>query len=372
MNRRALTVAALSAVLIVAALVAWWALFERVESEITLPPRGAARSNPLYALGLAIGGQGLTVRHHRGFDRLQPDQNDLVLIHAAGAGLNDRQVEDLLYWVEQGGHLVMALPNAGSESGDRLSAALGLDLLPHFSCLDWHWPGEDTAPSLCSERRFLANEDASLQFLWTWGNAEDGYVFGRAGYGAGEVFIAASLNFLVNAELDQPGNAALAWQVLAPSLEHARLGQVHLVHASPMPSLWYLLIRHGWPILVPLLLALLAFAAARSQRFGPLLPARLAPRRALLEHVQAAGEFAFRRGHGDTLHGAVLRRFEAEIERRVPGFAELPEAERVRALSERHQIAQGSIRAALHTPDQRRADSFFHAIKTLMQLRTRP
>lgn len=372
MNRRRLWIAAASALLIAAVVVGFLALFERVDREITLPPRGAARSNPLFALGLAISEQGYAVRHHRGFDGLRPEPNDLVLIHAARTGMNDRQVEELLYWVEQGGHLVMALPIAGSESGDPLIAALGLDLLSRSSCLEWPWPGEKTAPSLCSDRRFRPNDNSSLRFVWTWGNAKDGLVFGRADYGEGEIFIAANLDLFENAELQQPGRAAFAWQVLAPSLEHADGGRVHLVRVSPMPSLWYLLLRHGWPILLPLLLALLAFAAAQSQRLGPLLPARALPRRALLEHVQAAGEFAFRRGRSEALHGAVLRRFEAELKRREPALAELPESEIVRVLSERHQIAAASIRAALHPPERRRADSFFLAVKTLMQLRARP
>lgn len=371
MSRRTLLLGGLSALLIAATVAAWFALFERVEHEVTLPPRGAARSNPLYALGLALGGQGFTVHHHRSFDRLHPEPDDLVLIHLASTGLSDRQVEDLLYWVEQGGQLVMDLPVAGGEAGDRLITALGLDLLSQASCLDWPWPGEKTAPRLCSDRRFLPNNDSSLQFVWTWGNPQDGFLLGRAGYGEGEIFIAASLRFLGNAELEQPGQAALAWQVLAPALDHARHGRVHLVHASTMPPLWLLILRHGWPILLPLLLGLLAFAAARSQRFGPLLPAPLLPRRALLEHVQAAGEFAFRRGRGAALHGALLRRFEAQLQRRDPGLAELPEAERVRLLSERHQIAQASIRAALHPPDRRRPDTFFHAIKTLMAMAAR-
>lgn len=231
-------------------------------------------------------------------------------------------------------------------------------------------PGSGTAANpnglYCSDYRFSIGEDAGESFDWLWGNPQDGYVFGRHAWGDGQVLIAADFDFLHTDELKQPANAALTWQLLGPALGEGRL---LLVYATDVPAWYVLLVRQGWPVLVPLLLALLAWFWTLSQRFGPLLPLAAPHQRALRAHLQAAGEFAFARHRGAALHAAVLRAFRARLRRRDPIAAALAPEPLIQLLSERHGVPIARVRQALQAQELARPEQYLAAIRTLMQLR---
>jgi len=365
----------------VGAFIAWWLYtFERVPVQINLPPRGEARYNPLYALKMSLQARDIEVASGgaTGLDIAALAEGDLLVLSSDVRLLAEDEVDELLEWVADGGHLVFGLPPGEDERSHPLLEALGIEVVTHFSCLEFQLPAaaaakgrskpEAKTASHCFRSRFRHDEDTEDELLWRWGNARDGDLMARGAYGDGSWFVASELDFLENDTLDEPGIAALAWQVLAPALGH---GKVHLIHATSAPPLHVLLVREGWPILVPVLLALFAWLWARSQRFGALLPLAAPDRRALLEHIQATGEFAFRRGRGPALHAAVQRMFLARLRRRDPQLAALDGEALVQALSERCQYAVAAVRQALHPVDLARPDQFLATIKTLMHLRAK-
>lgn len=373
MSRRNLWLS-LIAVVLFAALVSWWFYtFKSVQREIELPPRGEARYNPLFALKLSLQAQGIKVAA-AGDVSLDVDalaRDDALLLYSDIRTLSEATSTALLDWVEDGGHLIFALPPSMEGRTAALLDSLGLHTHDHRQCLNWSAAGakkKDQAEHCFRSRFHAEDEDLGETFAWLWGNATDGYVFGRQMRGAGSVFIASDLDFLSNRELNEPGRAALAWQVLGPALE---AGKLHLIYAANVPPMYVLIVRHGWPILLPVLIALFAWLWARSQRFGPLLPLASAHRRALLEHVQAAGAFVFHRGRTIALYAAVQRLFMARLRSRDPALAALTGEALVQALSERSQLAAASIRQALNPTDLARPDHFVATIKTLMQLRAK-
>ncbi len=374
MNRRGLAIGVLFAIPL-AALVAWWlATFERVAIEIDLPMRGEARYNPLYALKKTLQAQAVDVAAG-GNVALDVDalgSADLLVLTSDIRLLGDDQAGALLSWVEEGGHLVFALPPTEEGRDADLLDMLGLWVNENPGCLAWDQPIEGklepARANICFATRFHGEAETLAEFNWLWGSEEAGYLMGRSLYGDGSVFVASELDFLDNRQLDEPGMAALAWQVLAPALGE---GKVHLVYAASIPPLYVTLVRDGWPVLLPLLLALLGWLWMRSQRFGPLQPLAAPHRRALLEHVQAAGEFAFHRGRSLALYAALQRMFHARLKRRDPALAALEGEALVQALCARSQIAASAIRQALNPVDLARPDQFLATTRTLMQLRAK-
>jgi len=390
--------------------------FKPVNQQIPLPAKGEAAYNPLYALKKALQAQGVRATSYASLNpaALALGKNDTLVLFTRPEALNDAQAQRILDWVERGGHLVMPGPASSGAPGP-LAAAFALrgakeaasnkkaaddddddvDVGDDGGGVDCSLVWEKTpntadasdkvespdkvdtasasdssggfdnagALSLCNAR-FVAN---STEFALSGGDDERGYRFARRSWGEGLVSV-TDLRFLDNRHLNSPTAAEMAFQVLAPRLGQ---GAFHLVYSADVPSLWRLLLTYGWPVLLPLMLALIAWLAWRSQRLGPITPQPPAHRRALLEHVQAAGEFAFRRGRGIALHASVLNLFKQRLSRRDPAIAALNGEALVQALSERLSLDAQRIRHALQPTVMQRPDAFMQSISTLLQMRNR-
>lgn len=364
-----LAITAISALLI-AVIAAWFFThYERVEQEMPAPLRGEASYNTFYALKKALAARGYDVqsRANLNLPAMALGQKDTLVLGADVRTLSHEQVASLLDWVEGGGALVFSLPPDGHDRSDDLLGELSIGVIPGYHCLKIGIVDTAESKEHCFGVAFaLAGSDADdFDLLVADGsNVKGSYVMGRSAYGDGTWFAAADLGFLHNRELGEDGNADLAWQVLGPMLHG---GRVHLVYASDVPPLHVLLVRYGWPVLVPALLALLAWLWLRSRRFGPLLPAIGTTRRALREHVDAAGEFQFRSRRASALYAPVRRAFDERLRRDDPATAALDGEALVVAVAARTGRSPGVVRRALLPTDINHPDAFLDAIKLLSE-----
>lgn len=350
---------------------AWWfATFERVEEDVDAPLRGEAAYNPLFALKRVLQLRGIEVESHAHLDleAMALARNDTLVLAADVRTLTPAQVGGLLAWMRTGGQMIFALPQGDEGRGGELLDALELSVVRKRLCLGWPVDSVEKNHTYCFAFRFQPKADLIDSFDVLAGD-DAGYVIGRRASGEGGWLVAGNLDFLRNRNLHEPGNAALAWQVLAPSLGG---GTVHLVYASDIPPLYVLLVQRGWPALLPALLAVLAALWARSQRFGPLLPLADARRRALREHLEATGDFTFRRGRGSALYAPLRRAFLARLGRDDPALVALDDDALAVTLAARLQRPLAEIRQALHPINLGRPEVFLATIKTLTELRIRP
>jgi hypothetical protein len=146
---------------------------------------------------------------------------------------------------------------------------------------------------------------------------------------------------------------------------------MQLVYSADVPSLLRLLLTHAWMVLLPLVLALAAWLSWRGQRLGPLQPLPEPRRRALLEHVQAAGEFAWGRNRGAALHAAVLRLFRQRLQRRAPELYALDGDAQEQALASALSLPRSRVRQALRPQGLHHPATFTQSIATLLSMRSR-
>ena len=341
------------------------ALFEPVDREVRMPPTGPALVNPLYGLERSLVRHGTPTQSHARLD-LAPmalRRGDGLVLYADPQGLPKPQAEALLAWVRNGGHLVLAMPADPESDLGTLLGALSVE------AFDGDWRCErllkgrknSTEPMLCGGQRFTWTDgDARL----AWGDDAHGFAFARFTLGMGSIDVFSDLGFLTNRQIERYGHWQLAYQALAPALD----GRVHLVYDADAPPFWRVLLDDAWAIVIGAVLALVAWLAMRSQRFGPLLPIKAVDRRALLEHVQAAGEHAWRRGAARDLHAALRDAFLARLRRRNPmGFA-LQGDVRIDYLAKKLAVDPARVRTALIPPPTFHAESFREAIASLIQL----
>lgn len=365
---------------------------ERVVEVVPLPPQGEAAYNPLYVLGQALRADGVRVQSQPRLDlpamALQP--RDTVVLLQDTAELPQPVATALLAWVAGGGHLLVRTPPVSGdylESNGALLDALGVDASERDSrCQPFHVLDDPQHVEFCGGRRFdlYLDDDADVRLERSWGDEEHGLVFARLRHGKGTVDILADLEFMKGevrrfvAQVDPkapPGGVDglhdkahrdLTRYLLAP---HYGQGTMWLVYASRPPSLWNRVFYQGWPVWLPLLLALLGWLWARAQRLGSELPSPVAERRSLLEHVRASGDHLLRFGKTPLLYDAVHRAFIARLRRRAPTAAALHGDAQVHAIATVLQWPHSRVQTALKAPAANDLAGLRERIRLLIQMR---
>ncbi|MEO8809692.1 MAG: DUF4350 domain-containing protein [Rhodanobacter sp.] len=371
MNRRPLWIGA--AVLGVGLLLVggFLATFERKDVTEATPAHGEARYNPFFALELTLNQLRVPTRSLTTLNpaRLPLRSGDTLLLGASPTRVDAVDAARIAAWVRGGGHLLLS-PGSVSVRHTPLFDALGL-LDPRsapFACSALH-PGEPTSGEgvrLCGTR-FRLTPAAAARVDASIGEAQDGYLFARTRFGAGTVSVLASFTPITRNDLKQASAQQFAWHLLAPNRDK---GTTYLVYALDGPSFLTFLAIKGWPALLALALLLAAWMAMRSARLGPLMPAPALHRRAMLEHVQAAGEFLYRRDAGRTLHSLASQTVLARLRRRDPVCVMLNGEALYARLAERSAIDVTQISHAFQSPAS--AQAFRASIITLARLRSRP
>lgn len=381
---------ALGVAVLLGLVVAWFLhTYERVEKQINLPPRGEASYNPLYALKKTLQAEGITVNSRQRLSLgVHPlDARDTLLILNDPRSMTPVDARHVLDWVAGGGHLLLRTPPGMSEEDSTIPVldALGILLTDESpDCEPLQVEGEGHHVEFCSGRRFFFDFD-KVKPVHAWGNLQAGYVYARLAHGRGKVDVLADFDFLTNSGpsrgnpfsadadpsvggLRDVPHRALTRQLLAPNYGQ---GTMHLVYAAEMPSLWRRVLQQGWPVWLPLMLALLAWLWLHAQRFGPWLPSPSRERRSLLEHVRASGEHLFRYNKRAPLYFAVRQSFLARLRRRDPVAAALSGEPQVSAIAERLGLPANSVRVALQVPASHDKLAFRDRISTLIQMRNR-
>ena len=366
-----------------------WQNLERVSRQVDLPLRGEASYNPLYGLKRALEQAGLQVsaRADLSLSTLNLGRRDTLVLDGHIQRLSANDTKRLLAWVRAGGHLMITLPRAvARQDGDFdeseadewvlsgspsiLLDALAVRVLPSAECAELSMGKPASTKRWCPRTRFLPLARAKIAWQWAGGDSEQGFVLGRGDYGDGSVTLASSFKLLASKKLREPDNQLLARQLFAPVLE--RGNAVHLIYGHSIAPIYVLLVRLGWPILLPLGLALVLMAFARSARLGPQLAYQVLNRRALVEHVQAAGEFAFRRLRAAALHQALRQHVMDKLQAQHPQLAGLDAPALVLALNQLFPLGEAVLRHALFPEALQRSQAFILAVRTLLALRNHP
>lgn len=370
MNRKAFQVSLLVLCALLLLLAAFLATFERKDVTEPVPARGEARYNRFFALEQTLDRLDLPVTSLTTLDpgKLPLQPGDTLLLGDDASRIDVDAARRIAAWVRRGGHLLVS-PGVASSSHTPLFEAL--DVLDarsaEYACsgIRVHAADKDEV-RLCGQR-FRLKPTAQAAVEATIGDATDGYLFARTRLGKGTVSLLTSFGPVSRNQLKKASAQQFAWRLLAPNRGH---GQVYLVYALDGPSFLKFLAIRGWPAWLALAALLAAWMAMRSARLGPLLPAPALNRRALLEHVQAAGEFLYRRDGGRSLHGLASDAVLARLRRRDPACAMLNGDALYARLAERNGLDAAQVAQAFQSPAN--AQAFRASIITLARLRSRP
>jgi hypothetical protein len=184
-------------------------------------------------------------------------------------------------------------------------------------------------------------------------------------WGDGRVTVLADAGFLENDRLGRLDHALFAWDLVTAAGRPAGLAIVDWRRAVPLSALAG---RRGWPLAAAGLALLAAWIALRGARFGPPLPDAAPPRRSLLEHLRASGDFLWRRGQSAELLAACRAALARRVDLVHADWSRRSEADRVRHLARLANLPAGTVAAALDG-DAPHPDDFTRTVATLERLR---
>lgn len=433
MSRRAVAIALVCASLAAACCWLWLDLMEQVwKPERRIHPESV--NNPMLAATRLLERHGRKVRAHQqlGDVDLQAIPDGMLVLADNTGQMNDAQAAQLLAWVRRGNTL-LAQPHWSGQPGvrgqpvpanepppratggrqplrqlaepDPIGAHLGVWLSyrsklragcetdvasplpdeeahadeqafqedgPGAGPPDSHEPRQLTCVTLPRGRypltletggAVLTSGPGSPRPLWS---DVDGMAVRVYAEGKGHVALLSD-NYFNNYRLGRRDHAELLLGLAALS---ARTPQVLIVRdLSAVP--WYAALwraAHRFLGALAVLLLLLWWRAAR--RHGPVLPEPAGERRALLEHIEASGNWLWRaQGGREALLAAARQETLALLRRRAPELERLGDADKAVRLARLCGLEQAALRAALSGPAAPQPAAFTRQIQTLQHIR---
>ena len=328
MNRRLLVLAGVAAL---AGLAVVWFLsnYEQVAYRERVGASSEARLRPYLAAERFAQRMGLDAGEIRALpelDTLTP--GGALILPARRQALDARRMNQIVLWVERGGHLIVEAELLGVAD----------PLLERLAVERNRLEEKKLEPSLLvegGERPFKVWLPASLTlrsrspvFLHA-GPAEAARLlsFRRGG---GFVTVATSIGFLQNGRIGQEDHAEFLWHLLnfnraTPSLQ--------VLNRPERLSLWGFLKEHAAEALASSIALLLLWLWHIAPRFGPVAPDAPPARRRLLDHLRASGRYYWTKGLRAELVAATRDAALRRLARAQPDFADAPDAEKVSRLA---------------------------------------
>lgn len=349
--------------------------------------KGEARNNSLFAARLFSKQMGIPAERHDGLASF-PDTDTVIVLNTERFSLSDNKITELLNWVDQGGHLITrarvdlenkadAEAETGSETEDRdiLQTRLGISIGAH------ELPDDDDLPARIQLPNSSESVGVELDFfngLET--NAKNARAYSLTGanwliqqpQGKGLVTVVSTLDMIENSALDNADHGKFFWYLLQS--HNPDYKQVWLVHQDTLPHLFVLLFRHASPVLIVLGLLLLFTFWSLMPRFGALIPEPPPERRRLLDHIQASGQFLWKKQKNgpEQLCEALQKNIQQQAKRHIPGWQFMPVTEQHRALAELLTWPETEVSGHKKMPTSGVEDSSFHhnQLERLLQAKT--
>ena len=350
---------------LVAAGVIWFlSAFERVPSKEWVGPSGEARRNPYLAAERFAARMGLQARQLRSLPELDAlDPRGALLLPSRRQALDPRRVQQLVAWVDGGGHLIVEAELVGVS--DPLLELLGVERSPVPRAAAKPLPvelpgGRKLAVSILGSMTLQApNREPHFRV----GTADAARVIAFE-HGKGMVTAVTGLHFVRNNLIATNDNAEFVWHLLqltpAPALE---------VFLRPERlSLWGFLKEHAASVLAAGAVLLVLWLWRTAPRFGPVRPDLPAARRRLLDHLRASGRFYWTQDLRGKLviaaRDAALRR----ISRAQPDFAQASLGERSERLAALLGIAPEEATRFMTAGDSVRGADFIRVVHTAQRV----
>jgi hypothetical protein len=302
--------------------------YERVPYRERVGPSSEARLRPFLAAERFAERMGLDAGEIRALpelDTLTP--GGALLMPAQRQALEPRRLNQILAWVDRGGHLIVEAEFIGvsdplldllavRRSAVERGAAAAKPLLVEL--------GEGRQLALSLPAGMALQRESGTTLLHA--GAADAPQLIAYRRGNGFVTVSASLQFLNNRLIGENDHAELFWHLL--NLNRATPSLQVLNHPQRL-SLWGFLRERAAGVLFASIALLALWLWRIAPRFGPVAPDAPLARRRLLDHLRASGRYYWARGLRAELTAAARDAALRRLARAQPDFTSASDTEKV-------------------------------------------
>ena len=390
MSRRAGFILAM-ALLLAVGLIASYVLgkLEPYEDVIEHGPAPEVASSPYLAAEHFLRKQGIAARRAEGLEVLDglPSEGQTLMLLADRGNMTPRQVEHVLQWTANGGHLLFIAERLWDEeegkSGDLLLDLLGIqqymsDDLDEEEASDAEQEHEEHEAYPQLTKLYLENEQAPAYIDFdtdfhlydaqnrahAWANSEAATHLLQLYHGDGLITVLSDPWIWQNRSINEYDHAWLLWYLSQDSA-------VTLLYHADSDGLARLLLRHFPLALLVLALLIIAMLWHVGMRHGPLQAPASRARRQLEEHLRGSADFLLRRSGQHSLLKGLQQDINRRARRRHPGFGKLAIAEQWQVLGRMTRLPAKDISQAMRPlpPQRLSASDFTRQVAHLQTLR---
>ncbi|NJO14859.1 MAG: DUF4350 domain-containing protein [Thioploca sp.] len=358
--------------------------FEKHCETVEIGFQGAAADNPLLAAQQLLERMGSVVITTTSVTQLkQLDSQDTLILWGTDGLFDATQTQQLLNWVEAGGHLIIAsntIFNGLENSSNPLLQQLkiyrledNLEYLPQDQIIPvtpLTWENKAIQVAFDPHYRLEYIDDPAIEILDDYGTHFLFYY-----YGTGMISLLSDIQFIHNQVIGQYDHAQFLWSLVHFERPARQIWLLLLPNLSKItkttndiPSLGQLVWLKWWTVVISASILLLFWLWHIMLRFGPLLPDPTGTRRRLLEHIEASGHFLWRYRQTEfLLHGArqsVLNKL-ASVH---PDWIRLSPSELSQYLASLGQLSAEEIEEALYNIQPQTEVAFTQTIRILTQI----
>jgi hypothetical protein len=393
MSRRAGFVLAM-ALLLAVGLIASYVLgkLEPYEDVVEHGPAPEVASSPYLAAEHFLRKQGIAAHHAEGLEVLDglPSEGQTLMLLADRGNMTPRQVERVLQWTANGGHLLFIAERLWDEEEGK-SGDLLLDLLGIQQYMSDELDDEETSEAQAENEQdeeheaypqltklYLENEQAPAYIAFdtdyhlydaqnrahAWANSEAATHLLQLYHGDGLITVLSDPWIWQNRNINEYDHAWLLWYLSQDSA-------VTLLYHADSDGLARLLLRHFPLALLVLALLIIATLWHVGVRHGPLQAPASRARRQLEEHLRGSADFLLRRSGQHSLLKGLQQDINRRARRRYPGFEKLAVADQWQVLGRLTRLPAKDISQAMRPlpPQRLSASDFTRQVAHLQTLR---
>ena len=341
--------------------------------------QGEARHNPLLAARRFLRQMGIPAETLPSLlPMVLPSEEETLLITTSRNTLYGPQIDELLAWMNRGGHLIVAArrdQSADEENRieDELLEKLGIAVYkPDLTAAEVREQAS-TPINVPLDDEILQVKLSPFTLLENIAVREGlllkdglGIRLIHAEYGKGYYTVVSDLGLINNGNIGKFDHAEFLWRLLHLDDE---VSKVWLAHQEDMPPLWKWLWQHAWMVVISFALLLITWLCSRAVRFGPILIQPPPARKSLLEHIEASGRFLWRQGQQQRLMSGVEQALKYRLLALHPGWASYDNPRQLRILAEMSRLSQSKIQTVLTEPPTAKPHRFARRVQLLELIR---